>query len=294
MLSFQKLSLLLTLLFLIGKPATGKNHCADKCGHVRIEFPFYLINKNLNHSTDYPPEFGLLCNQQNVPILELPDVPLQLFVRKIHYEYTLIETYDPQNCLPNQLLKLGNASIFPLRFPKYYTDKLNFSFFRCDSLPCPIFLLQSDNGVDDPQLVSCTKLKDVSTEWWGSSWFDAFAATGQGIVLCDSFQVLYPEWIHNLLEGKDVQISLEDEGDAKIAKKLAIVGLWCIQWNPADRPSMKTVVQMLEGDGCELVAPPSPFHISGSSTTNTVLPARPQNLELEVIHEIEENNIDQF
>ncbi|BAT81848.1 hypothetical protein VIGAN_03174600, partial [Vigna angularis var. angularis] len=71
----------------------------------------------------------------------------------------------------------------------------------------------------------------------------------------DSFQILYPEWIHNLVEGKDVQISVEDDADAKIAKKLAIVGLWCIQWNPADRPSMKTVVQMLEGDGCELVAP---------------------------------------
>ncbi|WVY90740.1 hypothetical protein V8G54_036254 [Vigna mungo] len=110
----------------------------------------------------------------------------------------------------------------------------------------------------------------------------------------DSFQVLYPEWIHNLLEGRDVQISLEKEGDAKIAKKLSILGLWCIQWNPADCPSMKTVVQMLEGDGCELVAPASPFHISGSSTTNTILPARPQNLELEVIHEIEENDIDQF
>ncbi|WVY89564.1 hypothetical protein V8G54_035078 [Vigna mungo] len=601
MLSFQKLSHLLTLLFLIWKPATGKNHCADKCGQVHIEFPFYLRNKNLNYSTDYPPEFGLLCTQQNEPILELPAVPVQLFVRKIHYKSTLIETYDPQNCLPDQLLKLGNASIFPLRFQKYYPDKFNFSFFRCDSLPCPIFLLQSDNGVDDPQLVSCTKLKDVSTEWlylydedtlfmeWPKpdcgyceaqgqkcKWkngtngatechacrtkriptstviyiavggvvglmlllllvkalfyaydyyvkrgedqtriekfledyramkptrftyadikritngfseslgegshgavfkgmlsreilvavkilkdtvgdgkdfinevraigkihhvhivrllgfcadefhralvYDLFPngslqrflapadnkdvflgweklqqialGVGRGIEylhlgcdhrilhfdinphnvlldnlfvpkitdfalakLCpknqstvsmtaargtlgyiapevfsrnfgnvsyksdiysygmlllemvggrkntnvsveDSFQVLYPEWIHNLLEGTDVQISLEDEGDAKIAKKLAIVGLWCIQWNPADRPSMKTVVQMLEGDdGCELVAPASPFHISGSSTTNTVLPARPQNLELEVIHEIEENNIDQF
>ena len=110
----------------------------------------------------------------------------------------------------------------------------------------------------------------------------------------DRFQVLYPEWIHNLVEGKDVEISVEDEGDTKIAKKLAIVGLWCIQWNPADRPSMKTVVQMLEGDGYELVAPPSPLHISGSSTTNTIVPARRQNFELEVIHEIEENSVDHF
>ncbi|XP_020228296.1 rust resistance kinase Lr10 [Cajanus cajan] len=98
----------------------------------------------------------------------------------------------------------------------------------------------------------------------------------------ESFQVLYPEWIHNLLEGRDVQINVEDEGDVNIAKKLAIVGLWCIQWNPVNRPSIKIVVQMLEGDGEELIEPPTPF-----SRTN-IVPATHQNFELEVIHEIEE------
>ena len=104
----------------------------------------------------------------------------------------------------------------------------------------------------------------------------------------ESFQVLYPEWIHNLLEGRDVQISVEDEGDVEIAKKLAIVGLWCIQWNPVNRPSMKTVVQMLEGVGDELIAPPTPFDISGSSRTNDDVPTSRQNFKLEVIDEIQE------
>ncbi|KAK7246072.1 hypothetical protein RIF29_40930 [Crotalaria pallida] len=101
----------------------------------------------------------------------------------------------------------------------------------------------------------------------------------------ETFQVLYPDWIHNLIDGKDVQVNIEDEGDIKIAKKLAIVGLWCIQWNPVDRPSIKTVVQMLEGEGEKLVAPPTPFDSTGSTRTN----AQPRrlNLELEVIHEIE-------
>jgi serine/threonine protein kinase len=46
-------------------------------------------------------------------------------------------------------------------------------------------------------------------------------------------QVYFPEWIYNLLEQKeDIRIFVEDDGDAKIAKKLAIVGLWCIQWHP--------------------------------------------------------------
>ncbi|PRQ55487.1 putative glycerophosphodiester phosphodiesterase, protein kinase RLK-Pelle-LRK10L-2 family [Rosa chinensis] len=78
-------------------------------------------------------------------------------------------------------------------------------------------------------------------------------------------EVYFPEWIYNLLEqGNDLRIHIEDEGDAKFARKLAIVGLWCIQWHPIDRPSMKVVVQMLEREGDNLTMPPNPF----SSTSN--------------------------
>ncbi|RVW22876.1 Leaf rust 10 disease-resistance locus receptor-like protein kinase-like 1.1-like 2.2 [Vitis vinifera] len=63
-------------------------------------------------------------------------------------------------------------------------------------------------------------------------------------------QVYFPEWIYNHLDiGEEVHIRIEEEGDVEIAKKLAIVGLSCIQWCPVDRPSMKIVVQMLEGEG---------------------------------------------
>ncbi|KEH40373.1 putative glycerophosphodiester phosphodiesterase, protein kinase RLK-Pelle-LRK10L-2 family [Medicago truncatula] len=103
----------------------------------------------------------------------------------------------------------------------------------------------------------------------------------------ETFQVLYPEWIHNLIEDKDVRVNIEDEGDVRIAKKLALVGLWCIQWNPVDRPSMKTVVQMLEGDGVNLMAPPTPFDSIGANRTNQVIPPRHLNFELEVIPEID-------
>lgn len=48
-------------------------------------------------------------------------------------------------------------------------------------------------------------------------------------------QVYFPEWIH-----------IEQETDAEIAKKLAVVGLWSIQWYPVDHLSMKAVVQMLK------------------------------------------------
>ncbi|KAK2421465.1 rust resistance kinase Lr10 [Trifolium repens] len=98
----------------------------------------------------------------------------------------------------------------------------------------------------------------------------------------EDFNVLYPEWIHNLLEG-DIHIHIEDEGDVKIAKKLAIVGLWCIQWQPMNRPSIKSVVQMLETE-CfnQLNFPPNPFHSTTSITTSESSLAR-QPFQMEVI-----------
>ncbi|XP_061336784.1 rust resistance kinase Lr10-like [Gastrolobium bilobum] len=103
----------------------------------------------------------------------------------------------------------------------------------------------------------------------------------------DTFQVLYPDWIHSLLEGGDVHIPIDEEGDFEIAKKLAIVGLWCIQWHPVQRPSMKTVMQMLQGEGDKLKVPPSPFDSTASTNTSTNIAARPLNLELEVIQELD-------
>lgn len=68
-------------------------------------------------------------------------------------------------------------------------------------------------------------------------------------------QVYFPEWIR-----------IEQEIDAEIVKKLAVVGLWSIQWCPVDHPSMKAVVQMLEGEG-NLSMPPNPFAFSSFKTS---------------------------
>ena len=101
-------------------------------------------------------------------------------------------------------------------------------------------------------------------------------------------QIYFPEWIYNLLEKKeDLRVYVEDNGDAKIAKKLAIVGLWCIQWQPVDRPSMKVGVQMLEGDGDNLTMPPNPFTSTSTTRINASTLARHLNLDLEVIPELE-------
>ncbi|PRQ56242.1 putative glycerophosphodiester phosphodiesterase [Rosa chinensis] len=100
-------------------------------------------------------------------------------------------------------------------------------------------------------------------------------------------EVYYPEWIYNLLEeGEDLRIHVEEEEDTVIARRLAIVGLWCIQWHPIDRPSMKGVVHMLEGEE-NITMAPNPFASTGPTGTSASMPARNRNLQLEVIVELE-------
>ena len=102
----------------------------------------------------------------------------------------------------------------------------------------------------------------------------------------NSNQINFPEWVYNSLEnGEELRIRIEKEGDAQISKKLTIVGLWCIQWHPVDRPSMNAVVQMLEGAGDTLTMPPSPFNSAGRRNAN--MPGRPLHHALEVISEAE-------
>lgn len=50
----------------------------------------------------------------------------------------------------------------------------------------------------------------------------------------------------------------EEEG----VRKMLMVGFWCIQTAPADRPSMNNVVDMLQGNVQCIQIPPLPFLLS--------------------------------
>ncbi|VFQ70301.1 unnamed protein product [Cuscuta campestris] len=101
-------------------------------------------------------------------------------------------------------------------------------------------------------------------------------------------QVNFPEWIYNVLDqGEDLRFDIEEEIDVKIGKKLAIVGLLCIQWNPVHRPSMGIALQMLEGEGDDLSAPLNPFIAKAPSTRNTSAIANHIRQRLEAIEEVE-------
>ncbi|XP_015161063.1 probable receptor-like protein kinase At5g39020 isoform X2 [Solanum tuberosum] len=76
-------------------------------------------------------------------------------------------------------------------------------------------------------------------------------------------------------KGKEIVVDEEaNDDEKKIARKLSLVALWCIQTNPIQRPSMSKVVEMLEGEVEVLEVPPLPLQsqpivhqIMGGSTT---------------------------
>ena len=104
----------------------------------------------------------------------------------------------------------------------------------------------------------------------------------------NSSHVCYPKWIYNLLENnEDMKIHIEGEEDTRVAKKLSVVGLWCIQWHPANRPTMKAVVQMLEGNREGLEMPPNPFASTSTIKTKARFGNGRLNQELDVTSEIE-------
>ncbi|XP_039047865.1 LEAF RUST 10 DISEASE-RESISTANCE LOCUS RECEPTOR-LIKE PROTEIN KINASE-like 2.2 [Hibiscus syriacus] len=68
-------------------------------------------------------------------------------------------------------------------------------------------------------------------------------------------EAYFPEWIYEkLVEEKDIVA----EADL-IARKMTMVGLWCIQINQKDRPSMKRVVGMLNGRTEDIEMPRKPL-----------------------------------
>ncbi|KAG7611098.1 Protein kinase domain [Arabidopsis suecica] len=84
----------------------------------------------------------------------------------------------------------------------------------------------------------------------------------------------FPERVYKDFEkGEITRIfgnSITDE-EEKIAKKLVLVALWCIQMNPSDRPPMIKVTEMLEGNLEALQVPPNPLLFSPAETVPDTL-----------------------
>ncbi|KAD2805707.1 hypothetical protein E3N88_39084 [Mikania micrantha] len=76
-------------------------------------------------------------------------------------------------------------------------------------------------------------------------------------------EAYFPDWIYKQLEvgGNIGDETVEVE---ELARKMMMVSLWCIQFNPSDRPSISKVVEMLEGSIESLQVPPRRFESSSA------------------------------
>ncbi|KAL6226359.1 hypothetical protein ACLB2K_000321 [Fragaria x ananassa] len=258
----------------------GKKPNCGKHGPV-IKFPFSFKGSHPEN-----PGFLVSCNEKKETILELP-IPVKFAIKTIDYKAQKIQLYDPEDCLLAKLLKVHNMSMFPFHYSE--NQMIDITLFNCSSA-------ERESPTSLLNLVPCF---GYQIYWVYSSYNIEVYSYGMALLemvggrknisstTANTPEVYYPEWIYNLLEeGEDLRIHVGEEADAKIAKRLAIVGLWCIQWHPVDRPSMKGVVQMLEG-GENLTMPPNPFASQGPAGTSASTPAKRLNLQLEPIAELE-------
>ncbi|XP_057827855.2 rust resistance kinase Lr10-like [Cryptomeria japonica] len=85
-----------------------------------------------------------------------------------------------------------------------------------------------------------------------------------------SSQIYFPEWAFKLIKNGELEKRVREVSrergciDHEKAIRLTKVRLWCIQHNSANRPAMRSVVQMLEGNGDDVSNPPFPFDSSPS------------------------------
>ncbi|KAM7461794.1 hypothetical protein LguiA_029915 [Lonicera macranthoides] len=275
-----------------------------------IRFPFRLRPNQPKHC-GYP-GFELSCNHMKQTVLELP-VAVEVVVDEIDYISQIIYVHDPHNCFPAEVPGLTvSASVF-----NYLEMPGNIALFNCSPaerkfsimvscLSGPGYQIYAEHyGSLTDEITNCVKIHNFSSVpitlfdnrqsvqlSWSKpncsmceskgkmcSWkkYNTTAAAGETELEC----VQMPK----TTTGEELGIKIEEEDHAQIAKKLTIVGLFCIQWSPLDRPPMKTVVQMLEGKGDMLTMPPNPFaSISRHKSSNK--PARAINGELEFISEV--------
>ncbi|KAM0943317.1 putative protein kinase RLK-Pelle-RLCK-Os family [Dioscorea sansibarensis] len=75
-------------------------------------------------------------------------------------------------------------------------------------------------------------------------------------------QEWFPRWIWDKFKGGELESVMLNCGiehnDRDKAERMCQVALWCVQYQPDARPSMNSVVRMLEGEE-EIIAPKNPF-----------------------------------
>ncbi|PIA58857.1 hypothetical protein AQUCO_00400006v1, partial [Aquilegia coerulea] len=76
-------------------------------------------------------------------------------------------------------------------------------------------------------------------------------------------EIYYPPWIYDrLVSNMDLELyGITTPEEEQTARKMILVGLWCVQTDPTVRPQMSEVVQMLKGSLQTLQIPSRPASI---------------------------------
>lgn len=83
---------------------------------------------------------------------------------------------------------------------------------------------------------------------------DDFAGSGTS---SSSSSKYFPQCLYEGLDQFCASACAVDDGEAtELVRKMVVVGLWCVQISPSDRPSMTRVLEMLEKSTEELQLPP--------------------------------------
>lgn len=87
-----------------------------------------------------------------------------------------------------------------------------------------------------------------------------------------SSQAYYPSLVYRQLSQGDANRISEGVDMHELEKKLCIIGLWCIQMKPQDRPTMSEVIEMLEAGVDGIQMPPRPYFCDeeGDSSYSTI------------------------
>jgi serine/threonine protein kinase len=72
----------------------------------------------------------------------------------------------------------------------------------------------------------------------------------------ESSSQYFPQWVYEHLDEYCISVSEINGETTELVRKMTVVGLWCIQVTPINRPTMTRVVEMLEGSTTNLELPP--------------------------------------
>ncbi|KAL9331033.1 hypothetical protein ACSQ67_000643 [Phaseolus vulgaris] len=292
----QRDSALMTLfMLLLIRTGSAHNECDEEmtCGPKQppIRFPFQLI-KEMDEPCGYP-RICLSCTENNQTLLSLPT--MKLLVTYIDYRLQYFGLTDPENCFSNKFNQTINF-IRTYQFESYDGPHCNLSFFNCtsaehphlrnhyedgpnsqDMVPCPIYISDSFESVLQLDLTSCTKMFDLTAPIASFHWNNLYLRWSKPNCAECKGKRKRCTWKTNSTTG--------DIDCFKCKPKRIHVPKSFIFASTVNRPSIKSVIHMLETEEeNQLVVPPNPFH-STTSTTAKGLSSTRRPLQLEVIRE---------